>query len=92
MRSVNEIINYVLDAEDGEIGRCKDFLFDDRHFAVRYIVADTGKWLPGKKVLISPITIDEPDESEKKLPTDKKKPPAVQDVAGLQGTARHSRL
>ncbi len=73
MRSVNDIINYVLDAEDGEIGRCKDFLFDDRHFAVRYIVADTGKWLPGKKVLISPISVDEPDESERKLPVHLKK-------------------
>lgn len=73
MRSVNEIINYVLDAEDGEIGRCKDFLFDDLHFAVRYIVADTAKWLPGKKVLISPISIDEPDESDKKLPVHLKK-------------------
>ena len=28
LRSVKEIYNYVLEAEDGEIGRCKDFLFD----------------------------------------------------------------
>ena len=28
-RSVNELKNYVLGAIDGEIGRCKDFLFDD---------------------------------------------------------------
>jgi len=27
--SVKKLRNYVLQAEDGEIGRCKDFLFDD---------------------------------------------------------------
>jgi hypothetical protein len=31
LRSVNELKGYVISAEDGEIGRCKDFLFDDRH-------------------------------------------------------------
>lgn len=53
LRSINELINYTLKAEDDEIGRCKDFLFDDRLWVVRYILADTGKWLPGRKVLIS---------------------------------------
>jgi len=49
LRSIKEIYNYVLQAEDGEIGRCKDFLFDDEHWTVRYMVVDTGKWLLGKK-------------------------------------------
>jgi hypothetical protein len=61
LRSVKEIHNYVLQAKDGEIGRCKDFLFDDRFWAIRYMVADTGKWLPGRKVLVSPISLGEPD-------------------------------
>jgi len=68
LRSVNEIIGYVLEAENGEIGRCKDFLFDDRHWAVRYMVADTGKWLPGRKVLVSPIALDEPEWPGRRLP------------------------
>jgi len=59
--SVKNLRNYVLKAEDGEIGRCKDFLFDDRFWTIRYMVADTGKWLPGRKVLISPISLGEPD-------------------------------
>jgi len=61
LRNVSEILNYVLLAEDGEIGRCKDFLFDDEKWAIRYMVADTRKWLPGRKVLISPISLGEPD-------------------------------
>ncbi len=61
LRNVNEILNYVLLAEDGEIGRCKDFLYDDEKWTIRYMVADTRKWLPGRKVLISPASLGEPD-------------------------------
>jgi hypothetical protein len=61
LKSVKEITGYVLNAQDGEIGRCKDFLFDDEIWTIRYMVADTGKWLPGKKVLISPISLGETD-------------------------------
>ena len=43
-----------LGALDGEIGHVKDFYFDDQISVVRYVVADTGSWLAGRKVLISP--------------------------------------
>ncbi|MGW8192788.1 MAG: PRC-barrel domain-containing protein [Desulforhopalus sp.] len=56
-RRVQEIQGYELGALDGGIGKCQDFLFDDEEWAVRYIVADTRKWLPGRKVLISPISL-----------------------------------
>ena len=61
LRSMKDIQGYVLGAQDGEIGQCSDFLFDDKDWAVRYIVADTKKWLPGRKVLISPISIGDAD-------------------------------
>jgi len=61
LRSLSATENYVLSAKDGDIGRCKDFLFDDDFWTIRYMVADTGKWLPGRKVLISPISLGEPD-------------------------------
>lgn len=61
LRSAKDLAGYVLKATDGEIGRCKDFLFDDEQWTVRYMVADTGKWLPGRKVLISPISLGDPD-------------------------------
>ncbi len=57
LKSIKEIQGYDLGAQDGKIGKCRDFLFDDRSWTVRYIVADTRKWLPGRKVLISPISI-----------------------------------
>jgi uncharacterized protein YrrD len=39
------------------IGKVKDIYFDDRHWTVRYLVANTGKWLAGHKVLISPYAL-----------------------------------
>ena len=48
---------YKLDSKDGEIGKVKEFYFDDKHWAIRYLVADTGNWLIGKKVLISPYAM-----------------------------------
>jgi hypothetical protein len=61
LHSVMGLRGHNLSARDGEIGRCKDFLFDDSEWIVRYMVADTGKWLPKRKVLISPISLGEPD-------------------------------
>ena len=42
---------------DDIIGRIDDVLFDDRFWHVRYFVVDTGVWLSGRRVLISPLAI-----------------------------------
>jgi sporulation protein YlmC with PRC-barrel domain len=68
LRSVKEITGYMIQAKDGKIGRCKDFLFDDEMWTIRYMVADTGKWLPDKKVLISPVSLGEPDWASNLFP------------------------
>lgn len=59
---------YRLEATDGEIGRCRDFLLDEDQWAVRWMVADTRTWLPGRKVLVSPAQLDAPDWSSRRLP------------------------
>ncbi len=46
-----------LRASDGEIGQVKDFYFDDKTWTLRYLVADTGGWLAGRRVLISPHSL-----------------------------------
>ena len=48
---------YKLDSLDGVIGKVKEFYFDDRHWAIRYLVADTDNWLLGRQVLISPYAL-----------------------------------
>jgi hypothetical protein len=48
---------YKLHGIDGDVGEVKEFYFDDRHWTVRYLVADTGDWLADRLVLISPYTL-----------------------------------
>jgi hypothetical protein len=45
---------YKLKSLDGEIGKVKEFYFDDKHWTIRYLVVDTGNWLMGRQVLLSP--------------------------------------
>jgi len=44
-----------LDGLDGGFGSIESFYFDDKYWAVRYLVADTGGWLGGTQVLVSPL-------------------------------------
>ena len=54
LQSINQLYRDKIGASDGEIGHLNDFYFDDRNWAVRYAVADTGTWLPGRQVLLTP--------------------------------------
>ena len=54
LQSIKQLYGSKLAAVDGEIGSVKDFYFDDVSWAVRYVVADTGPWLTGRLVLLSP--------------------------------------
>jgi uncharacterized protein YrrD len=54
LHSIQQRYGEKLRATDGEIGHVRDFYFDDKNWAVRYLVADTGQWLTGRLVLISP--------------------------------------
>ncbi len=58
---------YKLDGLDGEIGKVKEFYFDDRFWAIRYLVADTGNWLTGRKVLISPYVMATVNKEEQHI-------------------------
>jgi hypothetical protein len=57
LQSIKQLHGNKLGASDGDIGHVKDFYFDDQNWAVRYLVADTGSWLPGRQVLLSPHAI-----------------------------------
>ncbi len=66
--SANDIMGYYLKGNDGEIGRSKDLLFDDKSWIIRYLVADTGGWLVGRRILISPFAVQSLDSDTKILP------------------------
>lgn len=58
---------YALQSLDGEFGKVKEFYFDDRYWTVRYLVADTGHWLMGRQVLISPYALGAVSREEQRL-------------------------
>jgi hypothetical protein len=69
LRIADSLRKYVLTAVDGEIGQFDDFFFDDMHWTIRYIVADTGEWIRESLVLISPYSIRSLQEDSKLIET-----------------------
>jgi hypothetical protein len=57
LNKAKTVKNYKLDSLDGEIGKVQEFYFDDQHWAIRYLVAETGNWLLNRQVLISPYAL-----------------------------------
>ncbi len=57
LHNAKTLTGYPLDSLDGEIGKVREFYFDDHHWTIRYLVADTGNWLTGRQVLISPYAL-----------------------------------
>jgi len=68
LRRMKDLKGFAIGARDGDIGEVSDFIFDDKTWTVRYLVVDTGGWLSGRNVLISPIVIDRVDWDGKRLP------------------------
>jgi len=68
LHSIKDLENYSIGAIDGVIGHVKDFYFDDESWVIRYLVVDTGTSLAHRKVLISPISINQPNWQEKIFP------------------------
>jgi hypothetical protein len=61
LRSLKDFRGYRIHATDGNIGKVHDFFFDDEFWILRYVVVDTGHWLPGRKVLLTPGVLADPD-------------------------------
>jgi len=59
LQSSKEVEGYHIKAQDGNIGHIDDFIVSTDTWHLRYLVVDTGNWLPGRKVLISPFWIEE---------------------------------
>jgi uncharacterized protein YrrD len=68
LRSVKKLEGLTIGASDGAIGKVKDFYFDDEAWVVRYLVVDTGHWLAGREVLISPYSIGQVAWESETLP------------------------
>ncbi len=67
IRCVKHLKRFDIVATDGSIGAVDDFYFDDERWAVRYVVVDTGKWLPGRRVLVSPYSVMRTEWGEQRV-------------------------
>lgn len=63
LRSLKDLERYKVSATDGDIGSVVNFLLDDQRWVVRYLVVETGGFLGGRRVLISPISFGQADWS-----------------------------
>jgi hypothetical protein len=64
----SEIIGYGIGAPDGAIGSVDDLLFDDENWTVRWVVIETGSWLPGRRVLLPPPHFGWRDTGRRQFP------------------------
>jgi hypothetical protein len=64
-----DLRRYTMGATDGDVGTLEDVYFDDQSWTVRYFVVDTGTWLSGRKVLISPAAVRGLDAAGPRLET-----------------------
>jgi hypothetical protein len=54
LRACKAVMNYHMQATDGDIGHVQGLLVDEKTWAIRYIIVDTSNWWLGHQVLIAP--------------------------------------
>jgi PRC-barrel domain protein len=62
------INGYAVEASDGRLGTVSDLLFEDVGWVIRWLVVDTGNWLPGRKVLLPLSALGHPNETQRHFP------------------------
>lgn len=68
IQNMNDLYGCKLSAFDGEIGHFKDCYFNDQAWVVRYLIADTGHWIPGRQVLLTPHVVGSCNSVSKTMP------------------------
>jgi len=62
-----ELDGFSVHAKDGELGTVEELYFDDDSWGVRYLIVETGGWLGGRCVLISPLSVLNTDWDGRRL-------------------------
>lgn len=69
LHSLTALRKFHVHAADGDIGEVTDGYFDDERWVIRYLVVNTGSWLKGREVLISPYSIARVDDADSAIVT-----------------------
>ncbi len=67
LTNTKDLKGLTIHATDGEMGNVDQLYFDDKTWAIRYLTVDTGGWLGGRQVLISPISVTRADLKGRRL-------------------------
>jgi hypothetical protein len=67
LRNAKELHGFTIRTADGEFGTVDQLYFDDETWAARYLIVETGDWLVGRVVMISPISVVHADWQAKRL-------------------------
>jgi len=70
LRSVRGVTGYQIHTTDGNVGFIEDILVDVETWKIRYVVVDTRRFLPGKRVLIAAQWINDVDWSARSIGVD----------------------
>jgi hypothetical protein len=67
LRNTKDLHGFTIRATDGDLGTVDELYFDDETWAIRYLTVETGGWLGGRPVLISPISVVHTDWQAERL-------------------------
>lgn len=65
MHDLKDLIGSSVTATDGEMGKVRDFLFDDHSWLVSYFVVDVGTWFKRRDVVLPVASAEHLDWTEK---------------------------
>lgn len=69
-RSITGLTGFALSGTDGLIGIVKGFYFESASWTIRYLVVQTGNWLSGRMILVTPEALLQPAWKQQTFPTD----------------------
>ena len=67
LRRVRELTELTILGIDGEIGSVQEVYFDDRNWAIRYLVVKAGGWLVSREVLLAPAAVAEINDAHRTM-------------------------
>ncbi len=67
LTKTTNVEGFSIQATDGELGAVNQFYFDDETWAIRYLTVESGGWLGGRQVLISPFAVVHTDWQARRL-------------------------
>lgn len=63
--SLERLRKYKIRSAEDTFGHVRDILVEEETWTIRWLVLNTGSWLTGQKVLISPMSVKELDQDDK---------------------------